>query len=127
MTPSPKTGLQQTLEASLDAVQRLPSHSPETIEATARRLEKIGYSPMLIIPVEDVLRVTKDDMIREVKRTASLDPGDMAALGFTEDSDLDAKKAQQLSLLRYLFALLSRLRSDDPEAWDEVSELYQED
>ncbi len=119
--------LQQTFDASARAVEQLPSHSPETIDATARRLEKIGYSPMLIMPVENVTRFTKDDMIREMKRTVNLDKGDMAALGFTEDSDLDAKKTQQLNLLRYLFALLSRLRSDDPEAWNEVSELYQDD
>jgi hypothetical protein len=119
--------LQQTLDASVRAVEQLPSHSPETIEATAQRLEKIGYSPMLIIPVENVARFAKDDMIREMQRTARLDQSDMAALGFTEDSDLDARKTQQLNLLRYHFALLSRLRSDDPEAWNEVSELYQDD
>ncbi|MFO7780423.1 MAG: hypothetical protein R6W94_02220 [Spirochaetia bacterium] len=119
--------LQQTLDASVRAVEQLPSYSPKTIEATAQRLEKIGYSPMLIMPVENVSRFTKDDMIREMKRTVSLDKSNMAALGFTEESHLDAKKAQQLNLLRYLFALLSRLRSDDPEAWNEVSELYQDD
>lgn len=119
--------LQKTLEASVRAVQRLPSHGPDTIKATARRLEKIGYSPILIIPVQDFVRLTKGDLIQEMERTVSLDKGEMRALGFSDDADHDAKKAQQLSLLRYFFSLLSRLRDDDPEAWHEVSELYQDD
>ena len=119
--------LQQTLTAAIREVEQLPSHSPETIEATARQLEKIGYSPMLIIPVEDFIRFKKDDVIGEMKKTASLSGGEMAALGFTDEGEHRARKAEQLSLLKYFFSLVSRLRNDDPEAWNEVSELYQDD
>jgi hypothetical protein len=119
--------LQTTLEASIREVEHLPAHSPEKIESTARQLEKIGYSPVLIIPVENLLRFRRDDVIREMKRTASLDEGEMAALGFSGNADFEAKKAQQLSLLKYFFSLVSHLRNDDPEAWNEVSELYQDD
>ena len=82
---------------------------------------------MLIIPVENFIRYTKDDVIREMKKTTSLDESEMAALGFTDGSEHDARKAQQLSLLKYFFSLITRLRDDDPEAWNEVSELYQDD
>jgi tRNA/tmRNA/rRNA uracil-C5-methylase (TrmA/RlmC/RlmD family) len=119
--------LQQTLTAAIRDVERLPSHSPERIETTAHQLEKIGYSPMLIIPVESFIRFKKDDVIREMKKTASLDESEMAALGFTDGSEHDGRKIQQLSLLRYFFSLVSRLRNDDPDAWNEVSELYQDD
>ena len=119
--------LKKTLEASVRGMEQLTSHTPEKIETTARQLEKIGYSPMLIIPVENFIRYTKDDVIREMKKTTSLDESEMAALGFTDGSEHDARKAQQLSLLKYFFSLISRLRDDDPEAWNEVSELYQDD
>lgn len=62
-------------------------------------------------------------MIREMKRTARLDAREMAALRFTDDRNLAARNAQQLSLLKYVFSLVSRLRDDDPDAWNEISEL----
>ena len=77
--------------------------------------------------MQGFIRFTKDDLVREMQRTVNLDEEEMRAHGFTDSADLEARKAQQLSLLRYSFSLLSRLRDDEPEAWNEVTELYQDD
>ena len=36
-------------------------------------------------------------------------------------------KMNHLKLLYYFYELLTRLRQDDPAAWDEVNELYEDD
>ena len=119
--------LHQTLAAAIETVQDLPSHSGDTIEKTAGRLEDYRYSPILLIPVDNFLRLTKEDLIAEMKRTVELSESEMRDRGFTNGADLTTKKDQQLNLLTHHFALLSRLRDDEPEAWDEVSELFEDD
>lgn len=119
--------LKQTFKSSIETVNSLPSHPRETIEKTAARLDDYEYSPTLLIPVEDFTRLTKEELIEEMKRTVDLSESDMREVGFTDGADLITKKDQQLNLLVHHFSLLSRLRNDEPEAWDEVTELYEDD
>ncbi|MFP3960148.1 MAG: hypothetical protein ACLFUM_06300 [Spirochaetaceae bacterium] len=119
--------LKQTLEESIRRVEQLPSHSPDTIESTARRLEETGYAPILLLPVDGFFRLTKGGLIAELKRTAELEDQEMRRFGFADGTDFDTKREQQIRLLVSHFTLLSRLRNDQPEAWDEVTELYEED
>ena len=119
--------MQQTLEESIEAVRKFPSHSRDTIEKTARRLDDYRYSPILLIPVDNFTRLTKEELREEIQRTAELSESEMQDMGFAEGADFITKKDQQLNLLVHHFSLLSRLRNDEPEAWDEVSELFEDD
>jgi hypothetical protein len=119
--------LQQTLNSSVETVHNLPFHSRDIIESTAKRLEDYRYSPILLIPVDNFIRLTREELIDEMKRTVDLSEAEMRDLGFTDGADLTTKKDQQLNLLVHHFSLLSRLRNDEPEAWDEVEELYEDD
>lgn len=119
--------LQRTLRSSLEKVTNLPSHSHDAVEKAAARLEDYRYSPMLLIPVNDFIRLTKEELIEEMQRTVDLKESDMREMGFPDGADLTTKKDQQLNLLVHHFSLLSRLRDDEPEAWDEITELYEDD
>ena len=47
--------------------------------------------------------------------------------GVEIQQDIQEIKLEQIGLLVHHFKLLCRLRQDDPEAWDEVDELYGDD
>ncbi len=94
-------------------IESLPEDADsETIEKTAHHLEKINYQPTLMAEPPDFLRITKDEL-----------------LSFIDNQlvDKEALTEQSLSLLLHHYRLLQRLRNDDPEAWDEVSEVTEED
>jgi hypothetical protein len=59
--------------------------------------------------------------IKELSQKALLD------LGVPEDKNILEYKEKQLSLLLYWCELIFRLRQDEPEAWDEIYELYEDD
>lgn len=119
--------LQQTLESSVETVRNLPAHSREIVEKTAERLDDYKYSPILLIPADNFTRLTKEGIIDEMKRIVDLSDSEMRDMGFIDGADLTTKKDQQLNLLVHHYSLLSRLRNDEPEAWDEVTELYEDD
>ncbi len=60
-----------------DEVSRLQECTErEIIEQTATRLEGLNYSPALIIPVYDFLRLTSDTLLEEIdKKDKLLRPG----------------------------------------------------
>ena len=88
--------------------------SSEQIEQTAQRLERVCYEPFLIRQPPDFLRVTKDRLLTFIEE-------------LTADSDVEATAQEDLSLLLHQYRFLLRLRRDDPDAWDEISEVWEED
>lgn len=103
------------VETIRSQIEALPDDaSDEQIEKTARRLESITYQPMLIVEPPDFLRITKARLLAFIDDLVA-NPGE------TELSE------QHLNLLLHHYQLLQRLRRDDPEAWDDISELMEED
>ena len=97
---------------------------PTSIELTVKRLTTLHFSPTLIFPTDNFLHFSKQDVLKEIDRVVELS---------AEEADLDPKKdlnelkLEHIGLLVYHFKQLLRLRRDDPEAWDEIGELYEED
>jgi hypothetical protein len=90
-----------------------PDIRSEQIEATARRLEAQNYSPMLLVEVPGFLRMRRQELIDTVEELIK-----------TRREELTP---QHLSLLLYHYRRLQQLRRDDPEAWDVVNELMDDD
>lgn len=106
----------------------LPADSgPELIERTARELESLSYEPLLIIPVKDFLRIGKEEFLHQCRSVLALTDGELADLPVAYTQDPERIRQDQLRLLVSQYELLVRLRRDDPEAWDEIHELYEDD
>lgn len=98
-----------------EQIEALPSDPPQAqIDRTAKRLESLSYQPILMIEPPDFLRITKPGLLDFIDQIVA-------------NQDETALTEQHLNLLLHHFRLLQRLRRDDPEAWDEVSELVEED
>ncbi len=94
--------------------ERLPVDAePSVIAETARVLRGMNYSPTLLLEVPGFLEFTKQNLLAELARTRSLPA-----------SEINQK---QCELLVYHYELLQRLRRNDPEAWDVVNELFEDD
>ena len=112
----------ENLEAALPA-----DPAQEVIDRTARELESYSYEPLLIIPVEGFTRLGKRDFISHCYDVLALSDHDVAELPVAYTQDPDRIRQDQLRLLISQYDLLVRLRRDEPEAWDEVHELYEDD
>ncbi|MFW5959768.1 MAG: hypothetical protein ACOCSE_01455 [Chitinivibrionales bacterium] len=103
------------IEETVAGIDSLPKdESQEAIERTAQRLEKLSYEPILLTDASGFLRYTKEDLKQVCK-------------GIINDKSDDESVKQQIDLLIYHYRLLQRLRTDEPEAWDEVEELVGDD
>lgn len=103
----------QTIQNVLQELHTLDDASAEQIAQTAEQLEAMSYEPILLTDTPDFLRMTSEDLSAHVQDLVSNHRNEL-----TE---------QHLSLLVYHFKLLRRLRRDEPEAWDEVNELMEDD
>jgi hypothetical protein len=88
-----------------------PDAAPAEIEETARELRAMNYQPTLLNEVPDFFHMTKSSLIQQVVDVA----------GRTDATE------QHLNLLLYHYTLLQRLRCNEPQAWDEVNELMEDD
>ncbi len=88
-----------------------PDAAPAEIEQTAAELQAMNYQPTLLNEVPDFFHMTKPRLVQLVVDVA----------GRPEATE------QHLSLLLYHYTLLQRLRRNEPQAWDEVNELMEDD
>ena len=109
-------------------IRQLPDvDDADRIQHTAKRLEGLHFEPTLILPAKNFTSLSKADILSEIDRVANLSEQDMRALGVHIRQDIQETKLEQIGLLVYHFTLLTRLRQDDPQAWDEIDELYGDD
>ncbi|MFA5687756.1 MAG: hypothetical protein WC959_01180 [Kiritimatiellales bacterium] len=108
-----KSASKKYIEKICSEIESLPADAlPEKIAETARRLTGMHYQPILLLDVPDFLNITKPVLLKFVHDIAR------ARDNLTEP---------ELSLLIYQFRTLQALRRDEPEAWDEVYELMEDD
>ncbi|MDF7809428.1 hypothetical protein P4E94_18445 [Pontiellaceae bacterium B12219] len=101
-----------------EILYELPDDASDVdIESTARELECLHYEPMLFIKTPSFLRMKKGDLMKEINRVLAL-PAEVAS---------DEIKSGHIELLLYHFEMLTRLRIQDVEAWDQVNEMYVDD
>ena len=107
-----------------------PETSSEEIEQAAKELEQLNFSPTFILGVPNFIRMTKSGILGKIDEVAAYPKEKLVELGFSpaelEDNG-EKKKLTQMKIMLYHFKLLTRLRKNEPEAWDEVNELYEED
>jgi hypothetical protein len=101
--------------------------SSEVMENTAHRLRGMKFSPTLLVNLPDFLHVTKERILGELDRALTLDAEELIEEGMNPTSDPETFRMNHLKLLYYFYELLTRLRRDDPAAWDEINELYEDD
>lgn len=110
------------------AIMSLSDNStPEKVEHTALRLEEMNFSPSLLFPVKGLIRMSLSQMIGHFEEIAGLEEADLRDRGIPNGKDPQEFREKHLSLFLYWSELITRLRRDDPAAWDEIYDLYEDD
>lgn len=97
------------------------------IEETAKRLEGLNYAPTVILPVGRFLRMKKIELLEMIEDIIILSDEEVYELSPGDPRSYYDLKLQYISTLIYYFRQLAKLRKGNPEAWDEVDELYVHD
>lgn len=111
-----------------DEVENLDDKaSADLIEKTAVRLEKLNYSPPVMLSLASFLRLTKNTLLEEIERILAMPDQEACALAPDEPKKCEDLRLQFISVEIFYYKKLMLLRQGDPEAWDEVDELYVHD
>ena len=118
----------EQVELLKQKVINLDEQSNETlIEETAVRLEKLGYTPPVIIPLGTFLRLDKESLLKEIERILEMPDHEACALAPDEPKKCQDLRLQFISVQIYYFEKLMLLRQGDSETWDEINEFYVHD
>ncbi|GAB4369292.1 MAG: hypothetical protein Kow009_05940 [Spirochaetales bacterium] len=116
-----------------EKVSQLPDHTQEEIESAAHHLEMLHYQNMLESADKDFLRYRKEDILNRLKKIATADPSTLkASRTAVEEWDNpeispEENRVRRMQLIYREYRKLCALRSNKPEAWDEINELYYDD
>ncbi len=111
------------------ALQRRASRLPSdrNIEATAEQLDRMNWTPELLHIPENFSRITRERILAEVQSTLALNDKETEKLFGKVTMPPSHVRLTQASLILSAAELLAGLRADNPEAWDTVNELYEDD
>ena len=101
--------------------------SAEQIERTASDLERLGYDPLFLIDVKGFVRFTAKEAKEAIDRILSMKDERLQELQAGTNRSAEDLKQTTIGILVSQFTLLERLRAEEPEAWDEIHELYEDD
>jgi hypothetical protein len=106
----------------------IPADAPAAaIESTAQMLEGMNYEPVLLLKTRGFLRMGRNDLRAEIARVNAMSDAELMVEGPSDGADISEFKIRHIQLLIYHYALLCRLRKDDPSAWDTINELMEDD
>jgi hypothetical protein len=109
-------------------VSRLDDNIDETvIEDTAVRLQRLNFTPPIICPVDRFLRMRNQELLTEIDRILTMPDGEACALASDNTEKCEDIRVQFITVLIFYYKKLLELRRGNPEAWDEVDELYVHD
>ena len=109
-------------------VSRLDDNIDETvIEDTAVRLQRLNFTPPIICPVDRFLRMRNQELLTEIDRILTMPDGEACALASDNTEKCEDIRVQFITVLIFYYKKLLELRKGNPEAWDEVDELYVHD
>lgn len=109
-------------------VQQLDDSAGESlIEATAKRLEGLNYTPPIVIPVATFLRLTRDSLLLEIEKLIALPDAEACALAPDNPGKCQDLRIQFVTVLIYYYKKLLQLREGVIEEWEEVDEQYVHD
>lgn len=99
----------------------------QVIENTAIRLTGMKFTPCLLIDIPNFLYQKKGHILAEVERILTLTEDQLVEEGMTLPAESEIFRMNHLKLVYYFYELLTRLRQNEPDAWNEVNELYDHD
>ena len=127
----------------IDHVKALVTHDTASIERAADRLSMMHAVIDVPFIESDVALLTRDECVGELVTIRDMSVKELSSRRGIEESlekwyGPEATAQQRQNWIRYVkrsraeqlvraFELVSRLRSDEPEAWDEINELYYDD
>ena len=123
---------QKTFRQQIDDLQRQVSLLDDNIdesviEDTAVRLQRLNFTPPLICPVDRFLRMRNGELLAEIDRILAMPDGEACALAPDNNEKCEDIRVQFITVLIFYYKKLLELRKGNPEAWDEVDELYVHD
>jgi hypothetical protein len=116
-----------------EEVSRLPDHTPEQIESAAHHLEMLHYQNLLESVDRNFIRYRKEDVLKKLNEIAIADIAKLKADRTVVEEWDDPKvspeenRVRRMRLVLREYKKLCALRSNKPEAWDEINELYYDD
>ena len=118
----------EQIEALKAKIRNLPdTHSAETIEETAKRLEGLNYTPSVITPNTKFVRMNRQGILDEVDRILQMPEQEACALAPNDPQKCEDLRVQFINVIVYYYEKLLLLRDGDADEWDEVDELYVHD
>jgi hypothetical protein len=116
------------VEELKEMIEQLPDDClPAEREQTAVRLEGLNYSPSVITPIQQFLRMDKQGILNEVDRIVAMPEQEACALAPDDPKKCEDLRLQFIKVLLFYFEKLILLRKGDADEWDEVDELYVHD
>ncbi|MFW5808429.1 MAG: hypothetical protein ACOC2H_05770 [Spirochaetota bacterium] len=97
------------------------------IENTRRVLSELHYEPPFLLPVDGFSSFTREDALRALDRLYNTPDDRIQKMPVAASHPAGEIKQKTLEMFLKEFTLLQRLRADDPEAWDHINELYEDD
>jgi hypothetical protein len=116
-------------------IANLPDHSRREIDIAADQLTMLHAAFNTGSLDIDLLRMSKEDLLKIMESIDAMSLEEMRS-GWMFEPPFDSgdpegwlrqAKDIRLNYLTEQFETLSRLRDDEPEAWDEINELYFDD
>ena len=108
-------------------VQSFPETPEKVIEETASRLKGLHYSPPISIDIYLFLRLSKTALLEEIDKILAMSDQEACTLAPDNPGKCRDIRLQTISVLVYYYRQLIRLREGEPEAWEEVDEMYVHD
>lgn len=122
----------ETFQGQVDNLKKkiavlIDDTSDDYAEEVALRLEGLNFTPPVITPIKEFVRMRNDDLIEEFDRILAMPDAEACALAPDDTRKCEDLRLQYLTVLLYYYTKLIALRAGDAEEWDEVDELYVHD
>lgn len=122
-----KTFSQQIAELQSEVSLLDDNIDASVIEDTAVRLQRLNFTPPIICPVDRFLTMGNRELLAEIDRILAMPDGEACALAPDNTQKCEDIRVQFITVLIFYYKKLLELRQGNPEAWDEVDELYVHD
>lgn len=124
-----------TVKEYKQRIDNLPEHDKNTIDTAAQQLEMLHASFYTGSMDLDLKRMSKEEILEVIDSIEKMGIDELRASwmfeppfdGSNPEDWLKRAKLIRAAYLAEQFELVSRLRDDDPEAWDEINELFFDD
>lgn len=122
-----KTFAQQIAHLQEEVRQLDDDFDAEVVLATATRLKGLNFSPPVITALDIFLKMRRRELLTEIDRILAMPDEEACSLAPDNSEKCEDLRVQYVTVLIYYYKKLLELRRANPEAWEEVDELYVHD